>query len=435
MKSDMSIEAEVVFVSGDQDAESFKEYFSEMPWLALSYDQRSINQALNQKYECNGIPYLVAIDAKTGELLTTQGRSLVSAHGGGFAKAAKEVKKNIQLAESKIKDLSILGNNVTDKDGKAITNLKCKDVIVVAFGNPTNRGWQEFIKPKLLEAYESLVKNNVEVVYISEDSKESKDAPWAFVPSGTNSSLFSAVCGDVSAPNLTVFVKEKGTGEFSLAVKDASRSFYDYGADACPWNKEGIARGEAKKEERRKEMAKSMVNFDLLKDVDITDSNGKKVDIETLRKTDVVGLYFSAHWCGPCRGFTPKLAELYKDCKAKNKNFEIVFVSSDRDAAAHAEYFKEMPWTSLDFKQRSLKAKLSEIYGVSGIPTLVLLKGDGTEITRSGRSIVNAGADYFPWDEASMLRGKEAVKQKEKNEIDAARKAGDVVMKRLTGVC
>ena len=36
---------------------------------------------------------------------------------------------------------------------------------------------------------------------------------------------------------------------------------------------------------------------------------------ETLDFTALVGksvaLYFSAHWCGPCRGFTPKLIETF----------------------------------------------------------------------------------------------------------------------------
>merc|ERR1711998_484877 len=44
----------------------------------------------------------------------------------------------------------------------------------------------------------------------------------------------------------------------------------------------------------------------------------------------VFGLYFSAHWCPPCRGFTPKLAETYNTLKAAGKNFEIVFVSRCR---------------------------------------------------------------------------------------------------------
>ena len=45
----------------------------------------------------------------------------------------------------------------------------------------------------------------------------------------------------------------------------------------------------------------------------------------------VLGLYFSAHWCPPCRGFTPKLAEWYKAVKETLPDFEIVFASSDRD--------------------------------------------------------------------------------------------------------
>jgi thiol-disulfide isomerase/thioredoxin len=40
----------------------------------------------------------------------------------------------------------------------------------------------------------------------------------------------------------------------------------------------------------------------------LLDSNGKEVDKSVLAgKT--IGIYFSAHWCPPCRGFTPKLVE------------------------------------------------------------------------------------------------------------------------------
>ena len=44
-----------------------------------------------------------------------------------------------------------------------------------------------------------------------------------------------------------------------------------------------------------------------------------------------------------------------------------------------------------------MKNHLSEMYGVKGIPTLVLLNSDGSEVTRSGRDIVSVGADFFPW--------------------------------------
>ena len=81
-----------------------------------------------------------------------------------------------------------------------------------------------------------------------------------------------------------------------------------------------------------------------------------------------VGIYFSAHWCGPCRGFTPKLAEAYKGLVAAGKSLEIVFVSSDRDEKSFEEYYAEQPWLALPYSERSLKAKLSKKYKVRGIP-------------------------------------------------------------------
>jgi nucleoredoxin len=44
----------------------------------------------------------------------------------------------------------------------------------------------------------------------------------------------------------------------------------------------------------------------------------------------VIGLYFSASWCGPCKAFTPKLAACYKALKERGAPFEIVFISSDK---------------------------------------------------------------------------------------------------------
>merc|ERR1712193_506183 len=99
--------------------------------------------------------------------------------------------------------------------------------------------------------------------------------------------------------------------------------------------------------------------------------------------------YFSAHWCPPCRGFTPQLAEWYtKDLKSKG--LEVVFVSSDKDHEQFADYFKEMPWLALDFADRKRKTQLSGMFGVRGIPALVIIDKDGSVITTNGRGAVSS---------------------------------------------
>ena len=75
--------------------------------------------------------------------------------------------------------------------------------------------------------------------------------------------------------------------------------------------------------------------------------------------SQVLGLYFSAHWCPPCRAFTPTLADWYNNFKKgpNGSKFDIVFVSSDRDDSAFDEYYGEMPWLALPFSERDKKVR------------------------------------------------------------------------------
>jgi thiol-disulfide isomerase/thioredoxin len=75
--------------------------------------------------------------------------------------------------------------------------------------------------------------------------------------------------------------------------------------------------------------------------------HGAKHALDDLRALDLVGIYFSAHWCPPCRKFTPQLAEVYKEIAAAGKKFGVVFVSSDRDEESFREYFRKMPWVMI----------------------------------------------------------------------------------------
>jgi len=122
--------------------------------------------------------------------------------------------------------------------------------------------------------------------------------------------------------------------------------------------------------------------------------NGRKVSTSSaLGQADCIGIYFSAHWCPPCRGFTPRLAAIYEKLKSSGKKFEVVFVSSDREQSGFDEYYGEMPWLALPFSDRDRNSQLSSQFGVSGIPTLVLMDKDGTVITDNGTSAVLSQPD------------------------------------------
>ena len=82
-------------------------------------------------------------------------------------------------------------------------------------------------------------------------------------------------------------------------------------------------------------------------------AGGKKADYKKpATSPKYVAIYYSAHWCPPCRAFTPKLVEWYNGFKAKHENFELVFASSDKSEEAQIDYMKEasMPWPAMKAK-------------------------------------------------------------------------------------
>ncbi len=131
----------------------------------------------------------------------------------------------------------------------------------------------------------------------------------------------------------------------------------------------------------------------------VTNRNAR-IPVKSL-KGKIVGLYFSASWCGPCRQFTPMLATLYNELKSLDRQFEIIFISSDRDASTFSSYFDHMPWLALPYAERNLANEISAKFEVKGIPSLVLLNGNGSTLHLNGRSaVMNARGQSehgFPW--------------------------------------
>jgi len=119
---------------------------------------------------------------------------------------------------------------------------------------------------------------------------------------------------------------------------------------------------------------------------------------EALGGKEAIGIYFSAHWCPPCRGFTPQLAKSWKS-SLLSKGMEIIFVSSDRSEKEFQSYYKEMPWLAVPYARRDIQQLLNKKFKVQGIPSLVILDKEGQVITTDGRSKVSSDpvGQAFPW--------------------------------------
>src|ERR1700686_348671 len=114
-------------------------------------------------------------------------------------------------------------------------------------------------------------------------------------------------------------------------------------------------------------------------------------DDEALEKKKLIALYFSAHWCAPCRKFTPELVDYYNRVATQHPEFEIVFVSFNKSQFAMETYMREanMPWPAIDFQKLGGKEAIRK-YAGQGIPCLVLVDATGKVI-----SSTYAGAQYL----------------------------------------
>ncbi|EFN83931.1 nucleoredoxin [Harpegnathos saltator] len=111
------------------------------------------------------------------------------------------------------------------------------------------------------------------------------------------------------------------------------------------------------------------------------------------------GVYFSAHWCPPCKAFTPQLVDTYQRIRERGHDFEVIFVSSDRSEDSYNAYTETMPWLRIPFSQEERRRKLARALDVQAIPTLVILDPRDNIITLDGRTelIEDPEGLNFPW--------------------------------------
>ena len=72
----------------------------------------------------------------------------------------------------------------------------------------------------------------------------------------------------------------------------------------------------------------------------------------------VVGLYFGAGWCAPCKAFAARLKASYVSSLVK-KGLHVVFVSWDKDEQGFGECFGPHPWSAVPFGEADRREALA----------------------------------------------------------------------------
>jgi nucleoredoxin len=272
---------------------------------------------------------------------------------------------------------ALFGPELVTKDGTGSTDTllagKTIGIYFSAHWCPPCRGFT----PKLAEMYKTTFQaKGLEIVFVSSDKDEEAfkeyhaEMPWLALPYA-NRDLKESLSKKYKVRGIPSFVILDSEGN-TITTEGRDEIMSDPSGTRFPWRP-------LSKEEKQKQ---------------ILDALGSDLLAKTAGKP--FALYFSAHWCPPCRGFTPKLAEWYK-AGLKDK-MEVIFVSSDRDEASFKEYFAEMPWLSLPFENREAKSMLSKACNCEGIPHLAVFNADGSLVTEDGRAAVtrDSSASTFP---------------------------------------
>lgn len=120
-------------------------------------------------------------------------------------------------------------------------------------------------------------------------------------------------------------------------------------------------------------------------DFTLKDPKGNDVSLSDYAgKGKYVLIDFWASWCGPCRDEMPNVVKAYNTYK--DKGFEIVGVSLDRDHAAWEKGIKDLhiTWPQMS-DVKFWDSKVVDLYVIEGIPHTVLLDKDGIIIAKDLR--------------------------------------------------
>eukprot|EP00467_Chlorarachnion_reptans_P016381 CAMPEP_0114516042 /NCGR_PEP_ID=MMETSP0109-20121206/17103_1 /TAXON_ID=29199 /ORGANISM="Chlorarachnion reptans, Strain CCCM449" /LENGTH=404 /DNA_ID=CAMNT_0001696377 /DNA_START=23 /DNA_END=1237 /DNA_ORIENTATION=- len=333
-----------IFVTADRDENSFKEYFGEMPWHAVPFsatDFTGFKGKSAKHLNVNGIPSLTFFDAG-GKIIEKEGVPLVMEHKANFM-------------------------TMLDPEEK-----------------------------------KKVVKKNMEALFAAMDLNKDN-----FVSPEELKQCFEAIGAppQITDKEVKALMTRDADGDGKLSKNEFCVDSYSVAGRSAGW----LATAITKNIEEAKKKAEAKAQLDKLKGSDFFKAllgdkllfKSGEVDTKSVVDgKDYIGVYMSAHWCPPCRRFTPKLAETFAMIESKgDKKFSVVFCSCDRSEDAFKEYYGQQPWHAVPYSAkefRGFESKAAAYLDCQGIPMLAIFDGKGNLITKEAVGNVSShGAEFL----------------------------------------
>ena len=164
--------------------------------------------------------------------------------------------------------------------------------------------------------------------------------------------------------------------------------------------------------------------------------DGTFYDFNALKDVKIFVLYFSAHWCPPCRQFTPLLARQFE--ASQSEKSQIIFVSGDRSLQEQLEYMREAHgnWPAVPC-QSQLQMNLNSNFQIRGIPSVIVINAtNGEIISRDGRQEImqNGAAAFKIWEESIIEIDTSIVSTLKDNEEKAFLDAKEILLKLIGNI-
>lgn len=242
-----------------------------------------------------------------------------------------------------------------------------------ATGTPNNDAYQEIRnKTNVIDQKQAAIYQAMGDSTLTDDQKLAKQKEYSQLEEAYSQAIKEGVQKNITNPVGVFLFKQtfynNSTEENAALLEQIPANFQ---------NDETIV----KVKEQTEKQKKTAVGTKFI-DFEMQTPEGKTVKLSDYAgKGKVVLVDFWASWCGPCRREMPNLVEAY--AQYKGKNFEIVGVSLDQDAAAWKESIKKlnMTWPQMS-DLKFWQSEGAQLYAVNSIPHTVLIDGDGTIIAR-----------------------------------------------------